>query len=321
MREITLIDAIKEAYQEELRRDEAVYMIGQDIRGGIFPHSMELVQEFGSDRIVDTPIAECGMFGTAMGSAMVGKRPIVDFMFGNFTYYAAGEVMVTAAQQHFMHGSQTAMPMVITAAVGTTMQLGNDHAVVPKAPLIHQPGVKYCFPSTPADAKGLMKASVRDNNPVIMFWHMGLMMDRGPVPEDEDFIIPLGVSEVKREGTDVTLVANGLMYKYANEVAEKLEGEISVEIVDPRSFVPLDMDTIIASLAKTNHMVIADEDYYNCGWAGECMARVIEQGFDYLDAPIERVCVDDVPIPGGTLEPLVCPTPDKIEAAIRRVIR
>ena len=318
MRELTLVDAIKEAYIEELDRDERVYMVGQDIQGGIFPHTMELVERFGPDRIVDTPIAESGMFGTAFGSALAGYRPIVDFMFGNFLYVTASEVMVTAAQQYFMHGSQTPIPMVITAGVGTTMQLGNDHAVPPKAPLLHQPGLKYCFPSTPYDAKGLMKSAIRDNNPVVMFWHMGMMMDRGPVPE-EDYVIPLGEAEVKREGKDVTVLANGLMLKYALQVADTLKDEIDIEIVDPRSFRPFDLDAVLTSLDKTGHLVVVDEDFYSCGWAADVAAQVIEHGFDMLDAPILRVAIDDVPIPGGVLEPVVCPTPEKIEAAVRRV--
>lgn len=319
MREIPLIEAIREAYVEELGRDDKVFMIGQDIRGAIYPHTKDLVNDFGEDRIIDTPIAETGMFGTAYGAALAGYRPIVDFMFGGFTYVAGSEVMVTLGQQYFLHGSQTPMPMVITAGVGSGMRLANDHALLPKADLIHHPGLKYVFPSTPYDAKGLMKAAIRDNNPVFCFWHLNQMMDRGPVPEEE-YIIPIGVGDIKREGTDITVVANGLMYNLVKEVAEKLEGEISVEIYDPRSFEPFDLDLLLKSIEKTNHLVIVDEDYENCGFAAEITARVVANGFDLLDAHIERVCIENTPIPGGVLEPIVCPTPEKIEAAIRRVL-
>lgn len=319
MRELPLIEAIREAYVEELGHDDKVFMIGQDIRGAIYPHTKDLVNEFGEDRIIDTPIAETGMFGTAYGAALAGYRPIVDFMFGGFTYVAGSEVMVTLGQQYFLHGSQTPMPMVITAGVGSGMRLANDHALLPKADLIHHPGLKYVFPSTPYDAKGLMKSAIRDNNPVFCFWHLNQMMDRGPVPEEEYFI-PIGVGDIKREGTDITVVANGLMYNLVKKVAEKLEGEISVEIYDPRSFEPFDLDLLLKSIEKTNHLVIVDEDYENCGFAAEITARVVAKGFDLLDSHIERVCIENTPIPGGVLEPIVCPTPEKIEAAIRRVL-
>jgi pyruvate dehydrogenase E1 component beta subunit len=319
MRELPLIEAIREAYVEEMNADENVYMVGQDIRGGIYPHTKDLVDDYGPDRIVDTPISEVGMFGCAFGSALVGYRPIVDFMFGGFAYVAGSEVLVTLGQQYFLHGSQTPVPLVITAGVGTGMGLANDHSLLPRADLIHHPGVKYVFPSTPYDAKGLMKSAIRDNNPVVCFWHFAQMMDRGPVPEEE-YTVPIGVGEIKRSGSDVTVFANGLQYKNALKAAEQLDGEISVEIYDPRSFEPFDLDLLLKSLEKTNHLVVVDEDYRRCGFAAEVMAQVVEHGFDLLDAPVERVTLENTPIPGGVLEPVVCPSPDKIEAAIRRVL-
>ena len=318
MRELPLIEAIREAFVEEMTADEKVFLIGQDLQGSIYPHTEGLVQQFGEERVVDTPISETGMYGAAFGSALAGYRPVVDFMFGGFTYVTGSEFLMTTAHQYFLHGSQTPVPMVITAAVGAGMTLANDHATTPKGDVLHHPGLKWCMPSTPHDAKGLMKAAIRDNNPVCFFWHLGMMMDRGPVPED-DYIVPLGVADVKREGTDITVVANGPTYKLAEQVAKKLEGDISVEIVDPRSFEPFDLDTVLKSLEKTNHMVIADEDFKRCGFAAEIMAQVMEHGFDLLDAPIERVCLENVGIPGGKLEHLVMPTTQKIEAAIRRV--
>jgi len=318
MREITLVEAMKEAFIEEMHADESVYLIGQDIRGGIFPHTEGLVDVFGEDRIVDTPISECGMFGCAMGSAQAGYRPIVDFMFGGFAYVPGSEILHHMAQHYFLHGGQKSLPMVITGAVGTGQRLANEHCMLPTGTFVHQPGIKYVFASTPYDAKGLMKAAIRDDNPVFCFWHMVMMTDKGPVPE-EDYTIPIGFAEVKREGNDVTVLANGLQFRHALEVADKLDGEISVEIVDPRSFKPLDIETILGSLEKTNRIVIVDEDFEFGGFAAEVAAQVVDQGFDLLDAPIRRVCIDNVPVPGGYMEPTVCPTPEKIEAAIRGV--
>ena len=318
MKTITLIDAIKEAYIEEMQADEKVFLIGQDIRGSIFPHTEGLVDIFGPDRVLDTPIAETGMFGAAFGSAQMGYRPVVDFMFGPFMYAAACEVLLQCAQYYYLHGSQCPVPLVLTAGVGTGMRLANEHSLVPNGTILHHPGIKVAFPSTPYDAKGMMKSAIRDNNPVAMFWHMGLMMERGEIPEEE-YLVPLGVADVKREGTDITVLASGLQVKTSLAVAKKLENDISVEVVDLRSLEPLDSETILKSLEKTNRMVIVDEDTKRCGFGGELMAQIVEQGFDLLDAPMERVCIENMPIPGGFLEPQVCPTPEKIEAAIRRV--
>ncbi len=318
MRELALIEAIREAYQEEMRRDGQVFMVGQDIRGSIFPHTKGLVEEFGEERIVDTPLAESGMYGVAMGAAMEGFRPVVDFMFAGFTYVTFSELSVATGQHYFLHGGKVPMPIVVTAATGTGMRLANDHSMAVHGTLFHQPGWKVAMPSTPYDAKGMMKAAIRDNNPVFMPWHMQLMMERGEVPE-EDYIVPLGVADVKRRGSDVTVVANSLQLKHALAVAEKLEGEISVEVIDPRSFEPFDMETLLASLEKTNRLVLVDEDWEKGGYVSTIAARVIEQGFDLLDAPIRRVTFPNIPIPGGHMEPYVAPNPDKIEAAIRDV--
>lgn len=318
MRELTLVEAIKEAYAEEMRRDEKVFMIGQDIRGGIFPHTMGLVQEFGPDRVVDTPIAETAMYGMAFGAALEGYRPVVDFMFGGFTYVAFSEVSVTTGQYYFLHGSQHSLPLVMTAAVGAGMRLANDHAMSIHGTFAHHPGIKVAMPSTPYDAKGMMKAAIRDNNPVMIPWHLGMMQERGHVPE-EDYIVPLGVADVKREGSEVTVLANSVQLKNALQVAEKLEGELSCEIIDPRTFIPFDMDTLVRSLEKTNRLVIVDEDWESGSWASTISARVMEQCFDLLDAPVIRVCVPNMPVPGGYMEETIIPTVEKIETAIRTV--
>lgn len=318
MRTITLIDAIKEAIQEEMRVDPDVFLVGQDIRGGIFPHTKGLVEEFGPDRIVDTPISESGMYGTAMGAAQEGLRPIVDFMFGGFSYVTFSECSVSTGQYHFLHGSQRPLPIVMTAGVGTGQRLANDHAMSIHGTFAHHPGIKVAMPSTPYDAKGLFKAAIRDNNPVVIPWHMGIMMLEGEVP-DEDYIVPLGVADVKRVGTDVTVLANSMQLQNAFKVAEKLQGEIDVEIIDPRSFVPFDMECLLASLEKTNRLVIVDEDWESGSFASTVSARVMEQAFDLLDAPVTRVCLPNMPVPGGYMEEYVAPNPEKIEAAIRAV--
>jgi len=279
---------------------------------------MGLVEEFGPDRIVDTPLAESGMYGVAFGAAQEGYRPVVDFMFGGFSYVTFSEASVTTGQYYFLHGSQLPLPLVMTAAVGAGMRLANDHAMSIHGTFAHHPGIKVAMPSTPYDAKGMMKAAIRDNNPVMIPWHLGLMQERGHVPE-EDYIVPLGVAEVKREGADVTVLANSVQLKNALAVADKLEGDISCEVIDPRTFVPFDMDTLLISLEKTNRLVIVDEDWESGSWASTISARVMEQGFDLLDAPVLRVCSPNMPVPGGYMEEYVIPTAEKIEDAIRRV--
>lgn len=318
IRELPFIEAIREALIEEMGLDEKVFIVGQDVRGAIFPHTAELVDQFGTDRVIDTPISESGMYGTAMGAAQAGYRPIVDFMFGGFSYVTFSEVAVATGQQYFLHGGQTPMPLVITAAVGAGGRLANDHAMAIHGSFLHQPGIKVVMPSTPYDAKGLFKAAIRDNNPVVIPWHMGLMMDKGPVPED-DYIVPLGVADVKREGSDITVLANSLQLKNTLAVAKKLEGEIDVEVIDPRTFEPFDMPTLLKSLEKTNRLVIVDEDWERGGFASTISARVMEEGFDLLDAPIKRVTFPNIPVPGGYIEPYIMPNPEKIEAAIRAV--
>ncbi|MBO9453418.1 alpha-ketoacid dehydrogenase subunit beta [Tropicibacter sp. R16_0] len=318
-RQLPFIEAIREALREEMIHDDKVFLVGQDIRGAIYPHTKGLVDEFGPDRVVDTPISESGMYGMASGAALQGYRPVVDFMFGGFTYVTFSEATVTTGQQYFLHGSKSNMPLVITAGVGAGMRLANDHSMAIHGTFAHHPGIKVAMPSTPYDAKGMFKAAIRDNSPVVIPWHMALMMDKGEVP-DEDYVVPLGKADIKREGADVTVVANSQQLKFALQVAEKLDGEISVEVFDPRSFVPFDMDLLLTSLAKTSRLVIVDEDWESGGFAATLSARVMEQGFDLLDAPVLRVTFPNMPIPGGVLEPRVMPNPERIEAAIRAVM-
>jgi pyruvate dehydrogenase E1 component beta subunit len=319
-RELTLTESIREAISEEMERDENVYMLGVSIQAGTFPHTKGLCEQFGPRRVVDTPLAEPGIVGCAMGSAQEGLRPVVDFMYAGFSYFAGSEVFLQASQYHFIHGSQLPLPMVLMGTCGVGRRVANEHATLPYGALIHHPGIKVCMPSTPYDAKGLMKAAIRDNNPVFFIWHINTMMVKGPVPKG-DYVVPLGIADVKRQGTDVTVLASGLQVHNVLAVAERLEGEISVEVVDPRSFEPFDCDTLLRSIEKTSRLVIVDEDWERAGFAAEVSAQVMEKGYDLLDAPVKRVCHPHMPIPGGYIDAYTTPTPERIEAAIREVCR
>ena len=319
-RELSFCEAIREAYVEEMRRDERVFMLGISIQAGTFPHTKNLTEEFGTDRILDTPLAETGMVGCAMGAAQEGLRPILDFMYAGFSYFAGSEVFLQASQYYFLHGSQLPLPMVMVGTCGIGRRVGNEHATLPYGTAMHHPGLKTCMPSTPYDAKGLMKAAIRDDNPVFFLWHTNLMMTKGMVPSD-DYIVPLGVADVKREGTDITVLASGLQVHNALKVAEKLQGEISVEVVDARSFEPFDRDTLLRSLEKTSRLVIVDEDFERAGFAAEVSAQVMEHGYDLLDAPVQRVCHPNFAIPGGYIDVYTMPTPERIEAAVRASCR
>jgi pyruvate/2-oxoglutarate/acetoin dehydrogenase E1 component len=318
MAEKSYIQAIAEALAEEMQRDEKVFIVGESVRGGSFGTTTGLYQTFGGDRVLDTPIAETGVAGAGIGAALCGYRPVVDFMFADFMYVAGDEIFLKAPQWRFLHGGKVEMPVTFIGAVGGGLMLANEHSQVPVAPVLHAPGIKCVMPSTPYDAKGLLKAAIRDNNPVFFFWHKALMLTLGEVPDGE-YTIPLGVADVKREGSDVTVVASGMMTHYALSVAEELEGKISVEVVDPRSFEPLDLSTILKSVQKTGRLVIADEDKERCGFAGELGFQVMEKAFDSLDAPIRRVCAPNYPIPGGYMEAAYLPNPEKLALAIKEV--
>lgn len=319
-RELTLGEAMHEGIAEEMRSNPDVLTMGISIVAGTFPHTKGLAAEFGERRVIDTPLSEPGMAGAAFGAAQEGLRPIVDFMYAGFSYYAASELFIQASQYHFLHGSQHPLPMTIIGTCGVGRRLGNEHAIMTYGSLIHHPGMKVCMPSTPYDAKGLMKAAIRDNNPVFFLWHTSMMGVKGPVPT-EDYIVPLGVADVKREGSDVTILASGLQVGNAIKVAEKLAGEISVEVVDARSFEPFDLPCLLKSIAKTTRLVIVDEDYERGGFAAEVSAQVMEQGYDLLDAPVQRVCHPNMPVPGGYIDAYTMPTPERIEAAVRETCR
>lgn len=320
-RELTLSDAIREACAEEMRRDESVCMLGISIQAGTFPHTKGLCDEFGPQRIVDTPLSEPGLAGCGFGAALDGLRPVVDFMYAGFAYFAGHEVFVQPGQYHFLHGSQHPVPLTMMGTCGMGRRVANEHAMTMYGALLHHPGLKVCMPSTPYDAKGLMKAAIRDNNPVFFLWHINLMMLKGHVPQ-EDYIVPLGVADIKREGSDVTVLASGQQVHFSLKAAEALAKDgISVEVVDARSFEPFDSDTLLRSVGKTSRLVVVDEDYERGGFAAEVCAQMMEKGYDLLDAPVKRVCHPHMPIPGGYIDAYTMPTPERIESAIREVCR
>ena len=260
------------------------------------------------------------MAGWGFGAAQDGLRPIVDFMYAGFSYFAASEIFIQAGQYHFLHGSQHPVPLVMVGTCGVGRRVGNEHATMLYGALLHHPGIKVCMPSTPFDAKGLMKAAIRDNNPVFFLWHTNLMMHKGPVP-DHDYIVPLGVADVKREGSDVTVLASGQQVHFTLKAAQAMANDLSVEVIDARSFEPFDTDALLRSLEKTGRLVIVDEDYERGGFAAEVSAQVMEKGYDLLDAPVKRVCHPHMPVPGGYMDAYTMPTPERIEAAIREVCR
>jgi len=319
MREIAYIQAINEALEEEMRRDETVFIIGEDVQAGAFMATTGLVQKFGPERVMDTPLSETAIAGSCVGAAMAGYRPIADFMFADFMWCCADEVFLKGAKWRFIHGGKVNLPLVFFAAIGGYTHVGPEHSQCPESVVMHNPGLKLALPSTPYDAKGLLKTAIRDNNPVVFFYHKRLLGERGDVPEEE-YTIPLGVADIKREGKDVTVVATSYMVKLALDVASELEGKVSVEVIDPRSLEPLDIDTIIASVTKTGRVVIVDEDTKRCSVSSEIGMQIMEKAFDSLDAPIQRVGAANMPIAGAFMEQYVLPQPSDVVAAIETVM-
>ena len=300
VRELTFGDAIKEAIAEEMRRDPRVVLMGEDVAeaGTTFKVLVGLVDEFGKDRIIDTPISEAGFTGIGVGAAMTGMRPIVDIMFGDFLGIIMDQVANQAAKIHYMSGGKWKVPMVIRATMGATRRSGSQHSQSLHAWTSHIPGLKVVVPSTAYDAKGLFKAAVRDDNPVVIFEHkISYRKVKDHVPA-EDYIVPLGVADVKREGSDITFVATSSMVQTALGAAKMLEEVgISAEVVDPRTMWPLDEKTITESVRKTSRCIVMDEGYGRYGVAGELAATIQEQCFFDLDAPVRRLCAMHVPIP------------------------
>ena len=309
---------MREALAEEMERDDKVFIIGEDVQQGTFGATGGLVQQFGPDRVMDTPLAETAVAGAAIGSAMAGYRPVADMMFADFIWIAGNEIFMNAAKWHFLHAGKVNVPVVFMAAIGGGFKLGAEHSQAPASTPMHTPGLKVVIPSTPYDAKGLMKTAIRDNNPVMYLYPKALLGSPGQIPE-EDYTIPFGVADIKREGTDVTVIATGAMVHHALAAAEQLKDKVSLEVIDPRTLEPFDLDTIVESIKKTSKAVVVDEDTLRCGVTAEISAQIMENAFDYLDAPVQRVAAPNIPIPGGFMEELVLPQVKDIVAAVQAI--
>ncbi|MCS7234704.1 MAG: alpha-ketoacid dehydrogenase subunit beta [Armatimonadota bacterium] len=321
-REITLAQAIREALAEEMRRDERVFLLGEDVAeaGTPFKVLSGLVQEFGPQRVVDTPISEAGFVGIAVGAAMTGMRPVVDIMFGDFLTLAMDQIVNQAAKVHYMSGGKLRVPLVIRTTLGATRRSAAQHSQSLHAWFSHIPGLKVALPSTPYDAKGLLKTAIRDDNPVLFFEDKMMYQVKGPVPEEE-YTIPFGVADVKRPGQDVTLVATSSMVYVALEAAQLLEQEgIQAEVVDPRTTFPLDVETLVRSARKTGRVVVVDEGHRRYGVTAELAAVIAEEAFYDLEAPVRRVGAMDVPVPfSPVLEDQTVPTPQQVAAVAREL--
>jgi pyruvate dehydrogenase E1 component beta subunit len=324
MREITLSQAVNEAIAEEMRRDPDVFVIGEDVAeaGTPFKVLAGLVDEFGTDRIVDTPISEPGFAGIAVGAAITGGRPIVDLMFGDFLGLIMDQIANQAAKTHYMSGGKLKVPMVLRTNMGATRRSAAQHSQSLHAWVCHIPGLKVAMPSSAYEAKGLLKSAIRDNNPVIIFEDKMMYQEKAPVPEEE-YLIPLGEAAVLREGRDITFVATSSMVQVAQKAAEMLAGDgIEAELVDPRTLVPLDEDTILSSVRKTSRAIVIDEGYQSFGATAEIAARIAEKAFYDLDAPVQRMGAMDVPIPfSPVLEDLTVPTPEGVAERARAAVR
>ena len=320
---LTYKDAIREAMQEEMRRDETIFLLGEEVAGagGVFKVSEGLCEEFGKERVVDTPISEAGFTGLALGSALTGMRPIVEIMFGDFTTLIMDQMVNQAAKIQYMSGGQARVPMTVRATMGAGRSSAAQHSQSLYAWFCHIPGLKVIVTSTPYDAKGLLKSAIRDNNPVFCFEDKMMYHLEGPVPEQE-YTIPLGSADVKREGEDATIVATSSMVQIALATAEVLEKDgISVEVVDPRTLYPLDKETLVESARKTGHVVVVDEGYARYGVTGEIASVIYNEAFDYLDAPIKRIGAMDVPVPfSPALEPLTIPSGEQVKDAVLEVL-
>ena len=324
MREITLSKAVNEAIAEEMRRDPSVFVIGEDVAeaGTPFKVLSGLVEEFGTERVIDTPISEPGFMGIAVGAAMTGSRPIVDLMFGDFLFLVMDQLCNQAAKTHYMSGGKLSVPLVLRTNLGATRRSAAQHSQSLHALVAHIPGLKVALPSSAYEAKGLMKTAIRDNNPVVIFEDKLMYNDKAPVPEEE-YLIPFGVANIRRRGDDITLIATSSMVQVAEAAAELLAAEgISAEVIDPRTIVPLDEETILHSVRKTGRAIVIDEGHRSFGVTAEIAARIAEKAFYHLDGPVLRLGAMDVPVPfSPVLEDLTVPTAGAVVDAARRLMR
>ena len=322
MREITYLQAIYEAQREEMQRDERVFIIGEDSEASFFGTTAGFLEEFGPKRVRNTPLSENGFIGAAAGAALVGARPIVDVTIASFLYVAMDQLISIVSKATYMYGGQARVPMVIRAAMFYGGNNAAQHSDRPHPIFMNMPGFKIIAPSTPGDMKGLLKSAVRDDDPVLSFEDGTLWASKGPVADDGDYLVPLGRADIKRPGSDVTVVAIGGTVLHALAAAAELEaGGVSVEVVDPRTLVPLDTAAILGSVEKTGRLVVADPAHRTCSAASEIAAMVAEEGFWSLKAPIQRVTTPPVHVPySPALEPQMYPTRDKIVDAVRRTL-
>jgi len=332
-RKLTTQKAIAEAIAQEMEREDTVFVLGEDIGvyGGIFGATEGLLDQFGPERIMDTPISETGFIGAAIGTAINGLRPIAELMFVDFFGVCMDQIYNNMAKIHYFSGGNVKVPMVLMTAAGGGYSDAGQHSQTLWGTFAHLPGMKVVVPSNPYDAKGLMISAIRDDNPVIYIFHKGVLglgwmknnpRATGPVPEDP-YTVPIGKAAVAREGTDVTVVTISLSVHRALDAAEQLENEgISVEVLDLRSLVPLDREAILDSVRKTHRLLVVDEDYKSFGMTGEVITTAVEGAFDYLDAPPARIAIPDVPIPySRVLEQFVLPDADKIVAGVKSILK
>lgn len=322
MREIMMWEALNEALREEMQRDDKVFCLGEDVAlAYVWSVTRGLQDEFGPDRVRDTPISEAAIIGASVGAALMGMKPVPELQFSDFMFVCMDQIFNQAAKTRYMFGGQLSVPMVIRLPGGGGLNFGATHSQSLEALLIHAPGLKVVMPSNPRDGKGLLKSAIRDPNPVAFFEHKMLYKVKGPVPEEE-CVVPLGQADVKRDGTDVCIIALSFMVTKALAAAETLAQEgVSAMVLDPRTLVPLDKAGIAEAVRKTNRVVIVEEGCKTGGVGAEIAAVINEEAFDYLDAPIGRVAAHDAPIPfSPPLEDYILPNEEKIVAAVRKVM-
>lgn len=320
---LTFREAIREAMREEMERDETVFVMGEDVGtfGGVFEVTGDLLADFGEDRVRDTPISEAGFVGAGVGAAATGSRPVVEVMFSDFLGVAAEQILNQMAKMRYMFGGKTEMPITIRTTEGGGMGAASQHSGTLHTWFAHFPGIKAVAPGTPAAAKGLLKSAIRSDDPVMFFEDKMIYEQEGVVPDDPNLTVPIGEANIERSGEDVTVVATQRLVGETLDLADEMEGEVDLEVIDPRSLYPLDSDTIVASVEKTGRLVVADESPLSYGTHAEVVARVVEEAFFALDAPIQRVGVPDTHIPfSPPLENEVLPHAEDVRAAVERIV-
>ncbi len=317
-------EALRQAMTEEMERDDRVFLMGEEVAeyNGAYKVSQGMLDQFGARRIIDTPISENGFAGIGIGAAMVGLRPIVEFMTFSFSYVAFDQLVNNAANMRYMSGGQFAVPIVFRGNSGIGGALGATHSHRPEALYAHIPGLTVLMPSDPVDAKGLLKSAIRSDDPVIFLEHENLLADKAEVPDDRDFLVPIGRAAIRRPGRDVTIISYSRMVKVAMAAAEALAADgIDAEVIDLRSIRPLDIDALVASVVKTHRAVVVEEDWPYCGLGASLSDRIMQRAFDELDAPIRRVTTADAPVPyARALESIMMPDVAKVVAQVRDVL-